>query len=100
MKKKPAWKNRVVHRAWSEAVGPHRYRVRVFQDTPDGIIQVEIRDARQPGFRYRCLSLHHSDRLKAIKHAKVLSAWWRRTGRPPTMVWRRGRGPEPKHLAA
>jgi len=87
-------------RIWSHSEGPYGYRVRLFQ-TPGFSaenIQVEIRDARRPGeWRYRTLSLRHQDRERAIRFAKVMVRWWRRTGKPPRIVWRKQiRGPQPK----
>jgi len=66
-----------------------------------GNIIVEIRDWRRPNeYRYRCLSLGHRDRERAVRYAQVLVRWWKLTGTPPKMVWRRGRGPQPKERAA
>jgi hypothetical protein len=92
--------NRVAdQREWSHREGPHRFRVRVFQNNSGGNVCVEIRDARFPSeYRYRTLSLGHADREKAVKYARVMSRWWKHTGCPPRIVWRRGKGPLPKGL--
>jgi hypothetical protein len=92
---------RVRRREWTWATGPRRYRVRVYQDPAEcgGNIVLEIRDARRPGYRYRSLSLGHADRERAMRHAEVLSRWWRQSGRPPRLVWRRGRGVLPRDVA-
>jgi hypothetical protein len=87
--------NRVARREWSVGVGPRGYHVRVFQNPAynAGNISLEIRDWRQPTqYRYRALSLRHKDRERAVRYARVLSRWWKRTGTPPAMIWRRGRG--------
>jgi hypothetical protein len=65
-----------------------------------GNIGLEIRDWRRPNeYKYRTLSLGHPDRERAIEYAKVLVRYWRRTGKPPRLVWRRGCGPLPKAAA-
>ena len=85
------------YRPWSHAEGPRGFRVRVFEDRTSPNIMLDIRDWRQPDKqRYRTLSLGHHDRERAVRYARVLSRWWRRTGNPPRMMWRRGRGPLPK----
>jgi len=86
-------------RIWTHGEGPYGYRVRLFLDpvmSPN--ILVEIRDARRPGEeRWRTLSLRHNDKDRAIRFAKVMVRWWRRTGKPPRLVWRQQRhGPMPK----
>jgi hypothetical protein len=91
------------HREWTHHEGPFRFRICLYQDPEDsgGNICLEIRDWRQPNqYRYRGLSLGHQNRERAIRYAKVLVRWWMRTGIPPQLVWRRGRGPLPKEVAA
>ena len=91
------------HREWTHHEGPFRFRVRLFQDPTEcgGNIGLEIRDWRRPNeYRYRTLSLGHQDRERAIAYAKVLVRWWKATGIPPKLVWRRGRGHLPKDVAA
>lgn len=85
---------------WSQSVGPYRYRIRLFQSPrySGGNVCIEIRDARLPGYRYRNVSLGHKDRERAVKYARVMSRWWKHTGRPPKIALRRGRGPLPKGL--
>jgi hypothetical protein len=91
---------KVKRRVWTWSCGPHRRRVRLFQEEGRAIY-VEIRDWRQPlRYRYRMLSLNHADRERAKNYAKVLVLFWRVSGRPPSMSWRRGRGPLPKEAAA
>lgn len=83
-------------REWSYSVGPRGYRIRVFQRSgySGGNLCIEIRDTRFPGeYRYRCLSLHHQEREKAIRYARVMARWWKLTGTPPKIALRRGRGP-------
>ncbi len=95
--------HRVTTREWSHEEGPHRFRVRLFQDSTEfgGNIGLEIRDWRRPNeYRYRSLSLGHRDRERAVKYARVLVRWWRSTGVPPKLVWRRGRGRQPREAAA
>lgn len=90
--------HRVARREWSWATGPYNRRIRLFQEPGEfgGKIGLEVRDWRQPGeYRYRSLSLGHSDREKAMKYASVLVRWWRATGKPPVLSWRTGRrGPK------
>jgi hypothetical protein len=74
----------------------------LFQDPTEfgGNVGLEIRDWRRPNeYRYRTLSLGHADRDRAIRYAKVLVRWWKRTGIPPKLVWRRGCGPLQKETA-
>jgi hypothetical protein len=86
-------------RPWWHAEGPRGFRVRVFEDRTSPNIMLDIRDWRRPNeVRYRTLSLGHNDRDRAIRHARVLSRYWRLKGRPPKMLWRRGRGPLPRAL--
>jgi integrase len=56
-------------KAWSASEGPYGARVRVFQDPKSRKIYGEMRDASVP-CGYRCVSLKHDDRDRAVKWAK------------------------------
>lgn len=65
-------------RAWSESVGPYGHRVRVYEDLTSGILYGEMRDVQRPG-GYRCVSLRHRDREKAIAWAhQQVNDWLQR----------------------
>src|SRR6266850_1013806 len=72
----PTKKRRKKH--WSFSAGEYHFRVRVFENT-SGVMYGEMRDTSNP-CGYRCISLGHRDRDRAILWARQQSAAWMAAG--------------------
>ncbi len=72
----PTKKRRKKH--WSFSAGEYHFRVRVFENT-NGVMYGEMRDTSNP-CGYRCISLGHHDRTRAILWARQQSAAWMAAG--------------------
>src|SRR5713226_1081403 len=63
---------------WSFSAGEYHFRVRVFENT-NGVMYGEMRDTSNP-CGYRCVSLGHRDRERAVLWARQQSAAWMAAG--------------------
>ncbi len=73
-------------KVWSESIGPYGHRVRLYEDPRSGIIYGEMRDPSRSG-HYRCVSLRHWDRERAIAWAhQQVNEWMERGEHARTQV--------------